>query len=78
MEKKRTYRRFLYSDKKPKLPNGVYPLYFLQEKKMIYIFAIDKEKNYTIIWDGFSEYPNNFYWVLKDKNDKHEFFREKF
>ena len=73
--KDKQYRRFLTSDKSPKLPRGFYPLFYLKEKKRVYIFAIDKEKNYTISWDGVSEYPNEIQWQLKDKNDEYEVFR---
>jgi hypothetical protein len=71
-----SYRKLLYSGKEHKLPKGLYPFLYMKEKETIYIFAVDKDKNYTIIWDGISKFPNEIQWILKAKNDEYEILRK--
>ena len=63
------YRKIKKSDKLPELPKDWKPLFLVKEDDWDYIFAIGKEKNYTIRWDRFSRNFTEMWEMAKDKND---------
>ena len=76
--RKNPYQRFS-KQSVPELPKTMCPLFYSENKKSgtIYIFAIDKQKNYTITWDGYSKFPNVIQSHEKKEDDLYEIQRLK-
>lgn len=69
------YRKIKKTDKLPHLPKGLLPFFISKIEENILIFALSKDKNYTIVWDGEGKYPNHIYFCDKYYNDEWNFLR---
>lgn len=60
------YRKVRSNDKLPELPSDIIPIFISKpDKNYTLIFAENKDRRYTIVWNNIDKYPTSLHWNSK-------------